>query len=183
MLDVPVLHEKCNTIFSWGDWFTSQSCRTDRCCYIQAYWVKSGGEIYKSNSSSCFGIIQYFFQQKLQLQGSHQFVQMASVHWLQEVSAYKNYFGEPYEVWPRDLYEPFGSYFKYVFIFVSVWCILKLYQNQWADVIHFWLIIKLKTNLWFHAVYIPTILLHVNFSNDVATLQKSESESESDDCQ
>ena len=94
--------------FSWGDRFTSQSWRTDRCCYIQAYWVKSGREIDKSNSSSRFGIIQYFFQQKLQLQGSHQLVQMASVHWLQEVSAYKNYFGEPYEVWSRDLYDPFS---------------------------------------------------------------------------
>ena len=32
--------------------------------------------------------------------------------------------------------------------------------------------------------YIPTIILHVYFSNDVASLQKSDvTESESDDCQ
>ena len=32
---------------------------------------------------------------------------MAKVQWLQELP-FKNHFGKPYEVWPKDLYESLG---------------------------------------------------------------------------
>ena len=102
ILDVPKFFEKCGVVLSWGERMTSYSCVSNKNCYIQAYWVKRGGIIDSECSQLHFGVVEYFFRQRIMIQNDYHILQMAKVRWLQELP-FKNHFGKPYEVWPRDL--------------------------------------------------------------------------------
>ena len=103
---MPKFYEKCGVVLSWGERMTSYSCVSNKNCYIQAYWIKRGGIIHSECSQLHFGVVEYFFRQRIMIQNDYHILQMAKVRWLQELP-FKN-FGKPYEVWPRDLCESFG---------------------------------------------------------------------------
>ena len=108
MLDVPKCFEKCGVVLTWGERMTSYSYVSDKYFYIQAYWVKRGGLIDSECSQLHFGVVEYFFRQKILIQNDYHILQMAKVQWLQELP-FKNHFGKPYEIWPKDLYESLGT--------------------------------------------------------------------------
>ena len=59
ILEVPQLYEKYHTIKIYGDRYTSIRVKSERSCYIQAYWVKERGIIDDTCSKIGFGVIEF----------------------------------------------------------------------------------------------------------------------------
>ena len=109
ILEVPVMYEKCHTIKLFGDRYGSVKMRSEKNCYIQAFWVKefTSGDIDLTSSKTGLGIIQFFFRQRIHCGGIYRVVPMAKVSWFQNHPDI-NYFGQPVEVWCNDMYHSLG---------------------------------------------------------------------------
>ena len=91
-----------------GDKYGSSLSRGDRSSYILARWCALGGKIDTSGSDLRPGIIQFFMEQTIQVNGQPVPCILAFLRWFQShPSRYS--LGAPVEVWCKDLFELEGE--------------------------------------------------------------------------
>lgn len=91
-----------------GDLFGSHMSRGDRSAFVLARWCKLGGTIDTSGSDLRPGVIDYFMQQNVSVNGHYETCILAAVRWFQaHPSRYS--LGAPVEVWCKDLFECEGG--------------------------------------------------------------------------
>ncbi|CAH3036887.1 unnamed protein product [Porites evermanni] len=87
-----------------GDLFGSQMSRGDRSAFVLVSWCKLGGAIDTSGSDLRAGVIDYFINQNVSVNGHYETCILAGVRWFQEHPS-RHSLGAPVEVWCKDLFE------------------------------------------------------------------------------
>ena len=88
--------------------YGSRLSRGDRCSFILARWCALAGKIDRSGGDLRPGVIDYFLEQNITVNGQSVPCILATVQWFQSHPS-RNCLGAPVEMWCKDLFELEGG--------------------------------------------------------------------------